>query len=144
MRIFLCRFFQLLKWLCVCMCVCKERERQTEGERREGESCIFCLKESISGLSVSSLVLSCTSDTPSRVTCFNFKTVRFIYHLFGKPLKLDKNYSCEGSFTLSIVTFFLSWRFWRSWKILSKEKTFFNKKNFNVAEKLLSRQSICK
>ena len=69
--------------------------RERQGEERTLGVFFVCFKEGFSGLSMSSLVLSCTADTPSRVTCFNFQTVRFIYHLLGEPLKLGKNYSCQ-------------------------------------------------
>lgn len=92
------------------------RVKEKEGGREEGrergwerkwECCIFCVKESFFGLSTFSLVLSCMADTPNRITFFHLETVRFTWPLSGKHLKLEKNYSCQRSLTLSMVISFL-------------------------------------
>lgn len=88
-----------------------ETEKEREGRRGEKEGKkvqdFFCLKESISGLSMSSLVLSCTDDTPKQSYLFQFQNCQIYIPLVQKAFELDKNYSCEWSFTLSIVISFL-------------------------------------
>lgn len=69
-------------------------ERQKE-KRVERQLYFFCLKESIWGLSVLSLVLSCTPDTLSRVSyLFQFQNCQIYIPLVPKAFELDKNYSC--------------------------------------------------
>lgn len=55
----------------------------------------FVSKESISGLSMSSLVLSCTADTPKKSYLFQFQNCQIYIPLVQKAFELDKNYSCE-------------------------------------------------
>ena len=84
-----------------------------ETEREEGWEGVvfFCLEESIWGLSVLSLVLSCMPDTLSRVSyLFQFQNCQIYTPLVPKAFELDKNYSCGWGFTLSIAIFFLSLR----------------------------------
>lgn len=82
----------------------RKREVDREGcggERKKEQKCsIFCffffgLKESISGLSMSSLVLSCTADTPKQSYLLQFQNCQIYIPLVQKAFELDKNYSCE-------------------------------------------------
>lgn len=71
-----------------------ERQREKRVER-ELYFFFFCLKESIWGLSVLSLVLSCRPDTLSRVSyLFQFQNCQIYSPLVPKAFELDKNYSC--------------------------------------------------
>lgn len=77
----------------------KNMSRETEREEDWERVGFFCLKESIWGLSVLSLVLSCTPDTLSRVSyLFQFQNCQIYTPLVLKAFELDKNYSCEWGF----------------------------------------------
>lgn len=83
----------------------KERRGRERGRERRKESAVFffCLQESLSGLSMSSLVFSCTTDTPKQRYLFQFQDCQTYKPLVQKAFELDKNYSCEWGFTLTIV-----------------------------------------